>query len=1406
MSSQACALPGIDHGTPRDIRRSRELYKYYQPPSPTLDLSVRPAQIYEEGLIASPDPALMSFALLTANLLSCKRSMISLIDHERIYIIAESTRTLSVTIPHTHAPGDDLWLGGCLSIPREGGLCERTVSLLAPSEIDDGEDGMMIFEVPDLTKEPVYQNEDYVTGWPDMKFYAGVPLRTRAGFSIGSLCVIDDKPHPSGLKEDAKMTLAKMAETVMGHLERVQAERDMKRGRNMELGISRFLAGNFRNERVEMDDEEFAERVRYEQRSQEKRRMESERLKWVDQMERQQKNSMGADITKEGVKTARISPQLIDKRGRRKESDPFARDFASDLDQNKLLEGAWPEGIHLPLPNVKASQLPLSFPTHKSGDFNSILHPPGPINIPELSRSCSYSSVRSGRSAAGTRPSGGSTSSTSSLSATIPPSSPSDSLFHDSDSAAQFSAATTPTGQLQPQYPDIDNSFRSTFARASVLIRKSIEIDGVVFVDADLEDTYDIDSTDSTQATPSEPVFEDSTKTRQRPKQFRRRSGIFGYATKGGTSCTNPFDNDMIRRGSELERSLGFDIGEIDESFLRTMAHRWPHGHIFSCNHPREAKTDSGDGSEYKPDCERSTGGKYMKEVEILKRFLPGATNAVCMPMYDFSGKLFAVGFAWSCSKVRVFSDDVEKSFMAAFGNSIMAEVGRLHCVSADKAKGDFISSVSHELRSPLHGILASAEFLADTDLDSFQRSFVDTIESCGRTLLDTINHVLDFSKLNSFGSKWTGTTSSMKKESIVRRMSRQRGRSSSVCHESLEEFKSHDEQEPKPPQPAENPSKSVNDVVHLTAETDLSAILEEVTEGVFAGYEFRGISTPGIMEVVGTAKPGEHGRPTGAKNDITVIIDVDRRDDGWVFETQPGALRRIFLNLGGNAIKYTDSGWVRIKMRAEDLPSKSDEDKKSLVTLTFTDSGKGISREFLKTRLFTPFSQENPLVSGTGLGMSIVRQIVEMLGGEIGVKSQPGKGTEVTVSLVLKRISKARPEQHLKEMSGQDAEIERLRVRTKGKKVSFIGFDSTPPESEAQIRATAFLRSSLESYITKWFGMEIVSNSSSCSAGDKVDFVIANEGAMVNAHLALPGETGKNMPGKTGGIPLIVICSNAARHEIYQPLNAAENKGIAGFVSKPCGPMKLAKALASCLDQLQEALKSQATSTSTRRDTLVSQAQPDKPTNCTEIEPLPENKPSRPPRPKRGSTEVNFPSKSCNRLSTEIPVTVTPSTPIENDNNPISRWKREVERVASLNLGGDGGDKRLPRTLIVEDNPVNLMLLATFLKKKGYPFEKAINGLEAYQAVEKSPEGFDIILMDLQMPVMSGIESTRAIRTLERQRRRKGSLIIALTGLATANDQLEAFEGGIDLFMVKPVSFKHLEKTLQGFKLEDQD
>jgi signal transduction histidine kinase len=99
----------------------------------------------------------------------------------------------------------------------------------------------------------------------------------------------------------------------------------------------------------------------------------------------------------------------------------------------------------------------------------------------------------------------------------------------------------------------------------------------------------------------------------------------------------------------------------------------------------------------------------------------------------------------------RVLTHARDLNYLAAFGNSIMAEVARLDVVGADRAKSDFISSISHELRSPLHGILASVELLHDTTVDLFQYGMIDTIERCGRTLLDTIQHVLDFAKINTF-------------------------------------------------------------------------------------------------------------------------------------------------------------------------------------------------------------------------------------------------------------------------------------------------------------------------------------------------------------------------------------------------------------------------------------------------------------------------------------------------------------------------------------------------------------------------------------------------------------------------------------------------------------------------------
>lgn len=179
------------------------------------------------------------------------------------------------------------------------------------------------------------------------------------------------------------------------------------------------------------------------------------------------------------------------------------------------------------------------------------------------------------------------------------------------------------------------------------------------------------------------------------------------------------------------------------------------------------------------------------------------------------------------------------------------------------------------------------------------------------------------------------------------------------------------------------------------------------------------------------------------------------------------------------------------------------------------------------------------------------------------------------------------------------------------------------------------------------------------------------------------------------------------------------------------------------------------------------------------------------------------------------------------------------------------------------------MMLLATYMKRNGWDYEEATNGLIALQAFQNRPQGFDVIFMgklchplptamailshrhlitfriDVSMPIMTGYESTRKIRTVEAERRAaygvqlqslsspptppsppafpfhttgrvtdqllpvetpllqpiiRPALVIALTGFSSQNDQEMAFDSGMDIFMTKPVRFRDVGSILDGW------
>jgi CheY-like chemotaxis protein len=120
------------------------------------------------------------------------------------------------------------------------------------------------------------------------------------------------------------------------------------------------------------------------------------------------------------------------------------------------------------------------------------------------------------------------------------------------------------------------------------------------------------------------------------------------------------------------------------------------------------------------------------------------------------------------------------------------------------------------------------------------------------------------------------------------------------------------------------------------------------------------------------------------------------------------------------------------------------------------------------------------------------------------------------------------------------------------------------------------------------------------------------------------------------------------------------------------------------------------------------------------------------------------------------------------------------------------------PRALLVEDNPINLKLLVTFIEKLGYPYATATDGLEAVQAYQSSNGRFDIIFIDIQMPIMDGMAASCEIRKFEQQNGLERTPIIALTGLASADAQEQAVLSGIDLFLTKPVPLRRLRAVVE--------
>lgn len=292
---------------------------------------------------------------------------------------------------------------------------------------------------------------------------------------------------------------------------------------------------------------------------------------------------------------------------------------------------------------------------------------------------------------------------------------------------------------LQDAY--VHDELRATFSRATNLLRESLDLEGVFCFDGcprsfaslvtNVPSNAERDSGSETN--------DDTTSGDQAPRSFTVNSNVeysaadcFGFSTRGKSSLANNVLSSTHYR--------------VPERKLQYLIQKYPSGQIFHFDDSGilSPSEDSSGQDEIRKKYTQAQRRKNPSRVndEDLQNWFPAARAIIFLPLWAAKSQTcMAACFGWSTEATRKFSLE-DLTYFTTFGRSITAEVTRLDMLSSDRAKSDFISSVSHELRSPLHGILGSAEMLQEICSEPRQTRMISMIQNCGVSLLETMNHM----------------------------------------------------------------------------------------------------------------------------------------------------------------------------------------------------------------------------------------------------------------------------------------------------------------------------------------------------------------------------------------------------------------------------------------------------------------------------------------------------------------------------------------------------------------------------------------------------------------------------------------------------------------------------------------
>ena len=404
-------------------------------------------------------------------------------------------------------------------------------------------------------------------------------------------------------------------------------------------------------------------------------------------------------------------------------------------------------------------------------------------------------------------------------------------------------------------------------------------------------------------------------------------------------------------------------------------------------------------------------------------------------------------------------------------------------------------------------------------------------------------------------------------------------------------------------------------------------------------------------------------------------------------FVGDAGRIRQVITNLVGNAVKFTETGYVLVNV------SGAATDRRADLKVEVQDTGVGIDAEHV-ARIFDAFQQADATTTrqygGTGLGLSISKRLLEAMGGKIGVRSAPGAGSTFwfSLSLLLNREAPPAPRPPFDAYGRRVLVVDDIEVNRRIAAEQLAAWGFSPDTAGSGAEALEALKTAAAA--CKPYELAILDF-----------FMPAMDGEMLARAIRSDADI--------AATPLLVMSS------VDQEGGAADFRkiGVEGYLVKPVRSAHLMQTIA---------------------DLFLS----------------------------RGSE----PARDA-----------APAEPEAAD------ARQRSERVS---------------VLVAEDNEVNQLVLRHMLPADRFEVTLTSNGAEALRAFEERSGGFDIVLMDVSMPVMDGYAAARAIRAHESSAQVPRAPIVCLTAHVLSRDVEMSVEAGMDDFLAKPISQDRLHAVIE--------